>query len=188
MLFAKICHQDMQELFHCHVLGNCTRGMTAHSNRDDPEELFRLEPKGKLLNMTYFVSVPDGNGTIATINLLASRGMKVLGADDHELFRVVDGRAPLDKFMTDALQGACKAYNIALGSTCAGDFKTHERPASSSSKASGFIRRSIGKLLGPGSDWCLDLGDNTERIADHRPLLASMVLLLEQTVRSDQSS
>ena len=94
----------------------------------------------------------------------------------------------LDKFMTDALQGACKAYNIALGSTCAGDFKTHERPASSSSKASGFIRRSIGKLLGPGSDWCLDLGDNTERIADHRPLLASMVLLLEQTVRSDQSS
>jgi len=28
--------QDMQELFHCHVLGNCTRGMTAHSDRDDP--------------------------------------------------------------------------------------------------------------------------------------------------------
>ena len=138
--------------------------------------------------MTYFVSVPGQSEVKATIELFVSRGMRVFSDDESELFRVVDSRAPLDKFMTDALEGACTSYNIACNESCVGDFKNHKRPSKKTNQAKGFIRRSIGKLLGPGSDWCLDLGDNAHHIVDHRPLLATMVLLLEHTIRSDQTS
>ena len=183
-----IYDSEMQQLFCCHVLGNYNRGMTAHPDREDLNELFRLEPKGKLLNMTYFVSVPGQSEAMATIKLFVSREMRVFSDHDSELFRVVDSRAPLDKFMTEALEGACTSYKIACNESCIGDFKRHKRATKNSSETKGLIRRSIGKLLEPGSDWCLNLGDNAHHVADHRPLLATMVLLLEHTIRLDQAS
>ena len=53
-----------EPLFACHVVGSCLGGTTtSHRSCEDEEVLFRLEPKRKLLNLTYFV----GEGVVSNL-------------------------------------------------------------------------------------------------------------------------
>jgi hypothetical protein len=180
---------EQNTLLCCHVLGNCAGGVTVHPDREDPRVLFRFEPKGKLFNMTYFVCEGSDGPLLATIKLFATRGLKILDVVENEICRVVDARASLDKIAADVLEGACTSYKLARGSESLGTFRPRKRPAIEVSPNHGFIRKAIIKALGSASaDWSLDLEENAGCVEDHRPLLAAMILLKEQTIRMDQST
>jgi hypothetical protein len=180
--------ESMQEVLCCHVLGNCTRGLSAHREKDGSEVLFRMQPKGKLMNMTYFVNAGSAGSLLATIKLFVGRGMKILDPQGQEVYRIIDARGALDKVVVDVLEGACTEYALVRDGERLGLFKPRKRPASGSASGHGLIRRTILKVLGSSSDWSMELGDRAGKIEDHRPLLAALILLKEHTIRNDQSS
>ncbi len=180
-----------QPLYLCHVVGNCLGGTsTFHASREDPQVLFRIEPRRKVLNLTYTVSEGEAGPPIATLKLFASRGMQVRDAGGRELFQVVDPQGKLDKFMQTVLEGCCSAYAIVDDERrIIGHFERRERPEVSSEAPArkGFIGRllnDVAKAL--LRDWCARLEGDGKALVDHRPLLAGLVVLIEQSIRLDQ--
>ncbi|MGB5473459.1 MAG: hypothetical protein WBQ78_08275 [Gammaproteobacteria bacterium] len=180
-----------QPLFACHVVGSCLGGTTTfHRSRGDDQVLFRLEPKRKILNLTHYVSEGTSGARLATIGLFTSHGMKVSTPTDQELYRIVDPQGKLDKFMQDVLEGCCTAYAIVDGDRIIGNIERHPRPEQEHKEPPqglfGKLLRSAMKAL--GRDWCIELKEDGRAISDPRPLLATMILLLEQTIASDQAN
>ena len=69
-----------------------------------------------------------------------------------------------------------------------GRIERRERPNESGQRRDGPLGKLIGGLLSAfQQDWCIDLEDR-EGIADHRALLAAMILLMEQTIANDQAT
>ncbi|MCP3982121.1 MAG: hypothetical protein GY716_22675 [bacterium] len=173
--------------YHCHVLGNCTGGATTfHASREDAQVLFRLEPKRKLMCLTYFVGDGADGERLATVELFVSRGMKVLAPSGAELFRIVDPQSKLDKLMQDILDGCCSEYAIVADGRIVGTFerRVREQSAEEARGARKLLRRLLGGLL---RDWCVEVTGPVPALSDTRPLLAALILLQEQTIRLDQS-
>ena len=179
-----------EPLFACHVIGSCLGGTsTFHASRDDDEVLFRLEPKRKLLNLTYYVSEGEAGPRIATLELFASRGMKVCGPDGREEYRVVDPQGKLDKFMQTVLEGACSEYALVADDRVIGQFGRRDRAEDPTTARRGLLGRLLqGLAKALLRDWCVELEDEGKVIEDHRPLLAGMILMLEQTIANDQAT
>ena len=173
----------------CHVIGSCLGGTsTFHTTREDAEVLFRIEPRRKLLNLTYDVCDGESGPPIATLRLFATRGMKVSDAGDRELFRVIDPQGKLDKLMQDLLEGCCGEYAIVDDDRVIGRFERRERPRDPAKVRKGVVGRVLGglsRLL--VRDWCVELEEDGKAIADHRALLAALIVLQEQSIRHDQS-
>jgi len=177
-------------LYACHVIGNCLGGTsTFHASRDENEVLFRLEPKRKILNLTYYVCEGEAGQRIATLELFKTRGLKVCGPDDREQYRVIDPQGKLDKFMQTVLEGACSEYALVSDDRMIGQFGRRDRPEEESNARKGLvgmILRGLSKVL--LRDWCVELEDEGKAIEDPRPLLAGMILLMEQTIANDQAT
>ncbi|MDJ0847180.1 MAG: hypothetical protein QNK04_02250 [Myxococcota bacterium] len=176
--------------FACHVIGSCLGGTsTFHASREDAAVLFRLEPKRKFLNLTYYVSEGESGPRIATIELFAGRGMKVRGPGGREQYRVVDPQSKLDKFMQTVLEGACSEYALVADDRVIGQFGRRDRneePTTERKGLLGWVMKGLAKAL--LRDWCVELEDEGKVIDDHRPLLAGMILMLEQTIAHDQAT
>lgn len=179
-----------EPLFACHVVGSCLGGTTTfHRSREDEEVLFRLEPKRKVLNLTHYVSEGEHGPRIATVELFASRGMKVRNPDNRELYRLVDPQGKLDKFMQTVLEGACSECALVADGKMIGQFGRRGRPEGSAPARKGLlgiVLKSLTKVL--LRDWCVELEDGGKGIDDHRPLLAGMILMLEQTIPNDRAT
>lgn len=177
-------------LFACHVVGGCLGGTsTFHASREDEAVLFRLEPKRKVLNLTYYVYEGETGPRIATIEVFMSRGMKVRGPNGNEQYRVVDPQGKLDKFMQAVLEGACGEYALLADERVIGQFGRRDRNEEPETRRKGLL----GKLLKGLAkaflrDWCVELEDEGKLIDDHRPLLAAMILMQEQTIKNDQAT
>ena len=179
-----------EPLYACHVVGSCLGGpSTFHASREDERVLFRLEPRRKLLNLTYFVCEGEDGPRIATLELFASRGMKVCGPDGREQYRVVDPKGKLDKLMQDLLEGACGEYALVADDRLIGRFERRERPGEPATDRKGLLGRVLkGLSKALLRDWCIELEDEGKVIDDPRPLVAGMILMLEQTIAHDQST
>lgn len=179
-----------EPLFACHVIGNCLGGTsTFHRSREDEEILFRLEPKRKVLNLTYYVCEGESGPRIATLEVFVSRGMKVCGPDCRELYRVIDPKDKLDKFMQAVVEGACSEYVLVANDKLIGQFGRRERteePTTTRKDLLSLALKGLAKVF--LRDWCVELEEEGKVIDDHRPLLAGMILMLEQTISNDQAS
>ncbi len=178
-----------EPVFACHVEGSCLGGTsTFHSSPEDEAVLFRLEPKRKFLNLTYYVCEGATGPRIATLELFVSRGMKVSDAGGREQYRVVDARGKLDKFVEGVMEGACGEYALVADDKLIGSIERRDRPEEPKPERKGLLGF-VGKVLSKAllRDWCIDLAEEGKLIEDHRPLVAGMVLLLEQTISSDQT-
>ena len=190
------CISDASEtpVLWCHVVGSCLGGTsTFHATRDDPEVLFRLEPKRKVLNLTYFVHEGAHGPRLGKLRLFASRGMKVSDAADREVFRVIDPQSRLDKLMQDVLEGCCTEYAIVDDDRVIGRFERRERPRAQEEQEEaerpGLVRRllrGVARAL-TMRDYCVELEDEGKGVADHRLLIAALILLKEQTIKNDQA-
>jgi len=185
-----IADANDEPLFACHVVGSCLGGTTTfHETADEEEVLFRLDAKRKWLNLTYYVCEGASGPRIATLELFASRGMKVSGPDGGEQYRVVDPQGKLDKFMQDVLEGACGEYALVSDDRVIGQFGRRDRAEEARPTRKGllgWVSRGLSKML--SRDWCVELEDEGKGIDDHRPLLAGMILMLEQTIANDQAT
>ncbi len=185
-----ISDAEDREIFACHVIGSCLGGIsTFHRSPEDEEVLFRLEPKRKFLNLTYYVCEGESGPRIATLELFVSRGMKVCGPDGREQYRVIDPQGKLDKFMQTVLEGACGEYALVGDDKVIGQFGRRDRteePAKERKGLRGLIMKGLSKIL--LRDWCVEIEDEGKAIEDHRPLLAGMILMQEQTIANDQAS
>jgi hypothetical protein len=177
-------------LFACHVIGSCLGGTsTFHASREREEVLFRLEPKRKALNLTYYVCEGESGPQIATLELFVSRGMKVCGPDGREQYRVVDPQGKLDEFMQAVLEGACGEYALVADDKLIGRFGRRDRtqePTTARKGLLGIVLKGLAKAF--LRDWCVELEDEGKGIDDHRPLLAGMILMQEQTIANDQAT
>jgi hypothetical protein len=141
------------------------------------------------MNLTYIVAEGDRSPVIATIHLKASRGMKVTGPAGEDDYSIVDPARPFDKFMQDVLGGCCTEYAVLAGRDIIGAIERRRRPMRERAQPTGFIgrlRRKISQAM--EIHWCVELAGDGSCIIDHRPLLAAMILLQEQTIRLDQSA
>ncbi len=184
-----ICDEEGNLLFACHVTGSCVSGVTTfHASQEDERVLFRMEPKRKFLNLTWFVNEGEQGPRVATIELFKTRGFKVRGPHGHEVFRAVDPQGAFDKLMQDVLEGACSKYALVADEHVIGTFDTRERPPGDEPKRKGLLGlliKGLDKVL--ARDWCVELEDEGKVIDDHRPLLGGLMLLLEQTIPNDQA-
>lgn len=186
----RIGDREDRAVMACHLVGNGMGGTsTFHRNEDDPEVLFRLAPKRKVMNFTYMLSNGASGPCLAVIRMKASRGMKIIGPDDREQYRIVDPRKQLEQLWEDILGGAATRYAVTRDRELLGRVARMARPekqnASSPKGLLGRVRKKI--FSGTGSDWCVDLSGAADAIADHRPLIAAILLLIEQTIRMDKS-
>jgi len=181
---------DDAVLHHCHVVGSCLGGTsTFHPTRDSSEVSFRLEPKWRFLTITWYVAEGRTGPRLATLKLFASRGMKIADPDGRELYRIVDPQSGLDKIMQDMLDGCCSEYAVVRDDELIGEFARRERPHPPEPKRKGLLGRllrGVQKVF--LRDWCLELHDDGGIVKDHRPLLAGLILLQEQTIRMDQAA
>jgi len=178
-----------EPVFQCHVIGNCLGGTsTFHAGEKDSEVLFEMRPKRKILNLTYFIFESLVDTPLATIRLYAGRGMKVTDAHGRESFEVIDPQGKLDRFMQNLLEGCCSRYAIVAGDRIIGGFERRDRPENRQPEPKGFVRklfkRTIGSLV---RDWCVEIEDGVAGLVDRRVLIATMILLQEQTIRMDQA-
>jgi hypothetical protein len=185
-----ITDEQNELLYECHVIGNCLGGTsTFHASREEAEVLFRLEPKRKVLNLTYYVCEGESGPRIATLEVFKTRGMKVCGPDGREQYRVIDPQGKLDKFMQAVLEGACSEYALVSDEKMIGQFgrrdRTDEKPAARKGLLGIFLKGLAKAFL---RDWCVELEEEGKVIDDHRPLLAGMILLLEQSIANDQAN
>jgi len=181
--------QDQAVLF-CHVVGNGMGGVsTFHTGRDTPDVIFRFAPKRKVLNFTYYVDAGEDGPRLATIRMKASRGLTAVGPDDRALFRIVDPRKGKEVFIEDVLGGACTGYALVHQKAVLGNIGRMKRPEQpDAAPAKGILGRLRKKILSTvSSDWGVELLEGAASLADHRPLMAAMLLLVEQTIRMDQS-
>jgi hypothetical protein len=185
----RISDADEKPLWAVRVAGNCLGGTTRfHASGEDPRVSFRLEPKRKFMNLTYFVGEGEGGPVIATIRLKASRGMQVTSPTGEDVFSIVDPAKPFDKFMQTVLGGCCTEYAVAAGREVVGEIERRRRPVSEGVQPAGPFGRLRRKIFGAiAMEWCVELAGDGSCILDHRPLLAAMILLQEQTIRLDQS-
>lgn len=185
-----IMDEANEPLFACHVVGSCLGGTsTFHASPEDDEVRFRLEPKRKVLNLTYYVCEGESGPRIATLEVFKTRGMKVSGPDGREQYRAVDPQGKLDKFMQEVLEGACSEYVLVAGDEVIGQFgrrdRTDEKPSARKGLL-GTLLTGLGKVF--LRDWCIELEHEGRVIDDHRPLVAAMILLLEQSIAHDQAN
>lgn len=185
-----ILDERSEPVFACHVVGGCLGGTsTFHATRDDAEVLFRLEPKRKFLNLTYYVCEGESGPRIATLQLFKGRGMKVSGPDGREQYRVVDPQGKLERLMQDVLDGACGEYALVSDDEVIGAFGRRERPEHAQPARKGLVGRLLDGLANAFvRDWCVELADEGKVIDDHRPLVAAMILLMEQSIAHDQAT
>ncbi len=177
-------------LFDAHVVGNCLGGTTTFSEPGDAGRVsFRMRPKRRFLNLTYFVEEGESGPPVATIQLFKSRGLKVLGPHGHEVFRVIDPKGTFEKLMQDVLEGACGEYALMVDDDAVGFLTTRERPEEDTSEKKGLLGALLkGLKHALVRDWCIELLDEGKGVEDHRPLIASLLLLIEQTIAHDQST
>ena len=118
-----------------------------------------------------------------------SRGMKVCGPDGREQYRVVDPQGKLDKFMQTVLEGACGEYALVADDRMIGQFGRRDRNEEPKTARKGLLGKFLKGLSKAFSrDWCVELEDEGKVIEDHRPLLAGMILMQEQTIKNDQAT
>lgn len=177
-------------LYECHVIGSRLGGTsTFHASRDQNEVLFRLEPKRRFLNLTYYVCEGETGPRLATLELFKSRGMKVCGTDGREQYRIVDPQGRLDRFMQTVFDGVCSEYALVSDDETIGRLGRRERTDEEPVGRRGLLGRFLkGLAKALSRDWCLELEDEGKAIEDHRPLLAGMILLLVQTIAFDQAT
>jgi hypothetical protein len=61
-----------------------------------------------------------------------------------------------------------------------------EEPTTARKGLLGGVLKGLAKVF--LRDWCVELEDEGKVIDDHRPLLAGMILMLEQTISNDQAT
>jgi len=113
----------------------------------------------------------------------------VCGPDGREQYRVINPRGKLDKFMEAVLEGACGEYALVADDEMIGQFGRRDRteePTTARKGLLGIILKGLAKVF--LRDWCVELEDEGKVIDDHRPLLAAMILMLEQTIANDQAT
>lgn len=172
----------------CHVIGGCLGGTsTFHASREDPEVLFRIEPRRKVLNLAYSVCEGESGPPLAMLKLFVRRGMKVSDPGNRELFRVIDAQGKLDKLMQEVLEGCCSEYAIVDDDRVIGRFERRQRSQEPEKARKGFLRRLLaGVFHALVRDWCVELKEEGKTIDDHRTLLAALIVLQEQSIRHDQ--
>ncbi len=92
--------------------------------------------------------------------------------------------------MENILEGCCSAYAIVVGKKIVGNIERHERPQAADDGGKptgplGKLRKGILKLI--SRDWCIEL-DDSRTVTDHRPMIAAMILLIEQTIANDRAT
>jgi hypothetical protein len=164
--------RNEKPLWAVHVTGSCLGGTTRfHASEEDPRVFFRLEPKRKIMNLTYFVAEGDCGPVIATIHLKASRGMKVAGSAGINDYSIVDPAKPFDKFMHDVLGGCCTEYAVLAGRDIIGAIERRRRPVQEGAKPTGLVGRFRRKIFqAKARDWCVELAGDGSCIIDYRPL------------------
>jgi hypothetical protein len=61
-----------------------------------------------------------------------------------------------------------------------------EEPTTARKGLLGLVMKGLAKVF--LSDWCVELEAEGKVIEDHRPLLAGMILMQEQTIANDQAT
>jgi hypothetical protein len=180
--------RKMDLLGYCQVKGKCITHPTMF--RSSPEagtEWFRMEAKGKFLNMTYFLFEPDGPEPFATITQKGKGLWRVLDKAGQEHCRFVDCRSMGEKTAEALLGGSPDDYAITSGGDLVlARIRMEPRPDEESGvQEQGFLRR-IFKNFTRKSDWIMALEPESAE-TDRRPLIAGMILLIEHTIAGHKS-
>jgi hypothetical protein len=187
----RIGDREDRPVLACRLVGNGMGGpSTFHARPDAEAVLFRLSPRRRLMNRDFDLAEGARGPGFAALRLEAGRGVTAAGPDGAEWFRVVDAGPRAEELRERLPGGGAPRFAVVAGDALLGRVEALARPgAAGAPPSAGLLGRLRRKVLGggPGRDWCVELVPGPGVLSDHRPLLAAMLLLVEQTIRRDKS-
>ncbi len=105
--------RDMHLIGSCQAVGKCIKAPTCFRRASEKDtDWFCMKPKGKLLNLTYFLFDPDGSSPFFTVTGRGGAKWRVLNDADRELCRFVDPTKIGEKILRETLGGSADTYVV----------------------------------------------------------------------------
>ncbi len=171
----------------CDVFGSCISAPTAYAPRADDRDSFTMTAKGKLMNFTYYLD--DANGRrFATIT---RKGIgirwKALGADNNEMFRIVDPASWKEAMVRDVLGGLPDGFAVIQNDSFVARVAKEDLVEGAKTKPGNRLGELLDKVFS-SRGMTLRIEDGQSPSLDPRMLVAAMTLLQVHDITGAASS